>query len=336
MVNLAVIGAGDWGKNLIRNFSQTPDAVLKVVCDVDDNRLKYIRQTYPDIRTTKNLEEVLSDKEIQGVAIAAPVIEHFRLAEASLKSGKHTYVEKPLTLKASDAQALVNLAKKTNKILMVGHLLKYHPAVAELKRIIASGEIGEIYYLYSQRLNLGKVRKDENALWSFAPHDIAVILYLLDDMPVAVSAQGAAYLQKNIEDVAFANFTFPNNIIAHIHLSWLDPHKTRKLTIVGSKKMVVFDDMEPADKIKIYDKGADKSTNYETYAEYISLRFGDVTIPRIKLAEPLNILCKHFIDCIRDNKTPLSDGQDGLRVVKLLESASQSLKEGGKPIVIAQ
>lgn len=334
MINIAVIGAGDWGRNLVRNFSQLENACLKAVVDTDDKRLKYVMTTYPGISTTTKLAEVLDDPIINAVVISSPAVMHYQMVEAALQAGKHTYVEKPFTLKSAEAQKLVDLARAKKLVLMVGHLLKYHPAVTYLKDLIDSGAIGEVYYLYSQRLNLGKVRSDENAMWSFAPHDLSVINYLLGETPVSVSARGEAYLQPDIDDVAFMTLGFKSKKIAHIHLSWLDPHKVRRLTIVGSKKMVVFDDTEATDKIKIYDKGASKETNYETYGEYISLRFGDIVIPHLKLTEPLNVLCKHFIDCIIKNKTPLTDGQDGLEVVKILEAAQQSLDKDGVPVSI--
>jgi predicted dehydrogenase len=334
MINIAVIGSGDWGKNLVRNFSQLENVRLKTVCDTDEKRLQHVRSAYPGVSTTAKLAEVLDDKDINAVVIASPAVLHYQMVEAALRKGKHTYVEKPFTLKSGEAQKLVDLAREKKLILMVGHLLKYHPAVTYLKNLIDSGGIGEVYYLYSQRLNLGKVRSDENAMWSFAPHDLAVINYLLGETPVSVSAWGEAYLQKDIDDVVFMTLGFKSKKIAHVHLSWLDPHKVRRLTIVGSKKMVVFDDTEATDKIKIYDKGASKETNYETYGEYISLRFGDIVIPHLKLTEPLNVLCKHFIDCIAKNKTPLTDGQDGLEVVKILEAAQQSLDQDGVPVRI--
>lgn len=325
MIKLGVMGAGDWGKNLIRNFHELPDCYLKKCSDLDKKRLDYIKTVYPNIQLTAKPEEIISDKEIEAVVICSSAISHYSLAKASLNAGKHVFVEKPMTLKSGEAEELVKISHDKKLILMVGHLLIYHPAVEKLKLLIDSGEIGEIYYLYSQRVNLGKVRSDENALWSFAPHDISVILYLLCKEPVKITASGQAYLQKNIHDVVFVNMEFPDKKMAHIHLSWLDPHKIRRLTVVGSKKMVVFDDMEPIDKIKIYDRGVDKNLNYETYAEYLTLRLGEITIPTLKLTEPLKNECKHFLDCIKNKRNPLTDGTDGLRVVRVLESAQRSL-----------
>jgi predicted dehydrogenase len=233
------------------------------------------------------------------------------------------------------AEELITLADRLGRILMVGHLLEYHPVVNRLRDMIRGGELGDVQYVYSQRLNLGTVRQDENALWSFAPHDISSILYLLGKEPVNVSARGQSYLKRGVEDVVFLSLDFGDSTMGHIHVSWLDPHKVRKMTIVGSKKMAVFDDLEPSDKLKIYDKGAQLSDSYNTYAEYIGLRFGDITIPYIKVGEPLRHECNHFLDCVRERKTPRSDGLDGLRVVKILTAADRSLQAGGAPIDIS-
>jgi predicted dehydrogenase len=326
MTTVGIIGAGDWGKNLIRNFHELPDCRLKICSDLDKKRLDYIKNTYRDVQVTTNPNDIINDKEIEAIIICSSAISHYSLAKASLSANKHIFIEKPMTLKSTEAEELVKLSSDKKLTLMVGHLLKYHPAVDKLKTMINSGEIGEVYYLYSQRVNLGKIRSDENALWSFAPHDISIILYLLGKEPINVTACGQAYLQKNIHDVVFVNMEFADKKMAHIHLSWLDPHKIRRLTVVGSKKMVVFDDMEPTDKIKIYDRGVDKNLNYETYAEYLTMRIGDMVIPTLKLTEPLKNECKHFLDCVKNKKKPLTDGMDGLRVVKVLESAQRSLE----------
>ena len=332
MINLAVIGAGAWGKNHIRNFSQLPDANFSICCDQDDKRLKYVKDTYPNLQVTRNADDIFKDPKIDAVVICSSAVSHYPLAKAALDADKHVFVEKPLTLKVSDAEDLVKLAKKKKKVLMVGHLLIFHSAVAKMKELIDKKEIGDLYYIYCQRVNLGKIRQDENALWSFAPHDLSVILHLLGEEPVSVTARGEDYLQNKIADVVFVNLEFPNKKMAHVHLSWLDPHKERKLTVVGSKKMVVFDDMEAADKIKIYDKGVEKVPGYETYAEYLSLRFGDLLIPALKMVEPLKTECQHFLDCIKDGKTPLTDGEAGLQVVKILNAAQKSLDQGGVPV----
>jgi len=330
--NVAIIGIGDWGRNLVRNFYEIEKVNLKVCCDLDMNALEKIREKYPSVRITTDYGEVIEDKEVDAVVIATPTQTHFDLAKKALEAEKHVLVEKPLTLSHTQAQELVDLAKEKEKKLMVGHLLEYHPAVMEMRRRLSQNEIGEIYYLYSERLNLGKVRTSENALWCLAPHDISVMLYLLNTEPVEVSAYGGVFLQKKekIEDVVFVSIRFESGVVGNLHLSWLDPNKVRKITLVGSKKMIVFDDMETRDKLKIFDKGVIKN-NLEDRVEF-NVRYGDINIPKIDASEPLKLECLHFIDCIEKNKTPRSDGKDGLRVVRILEAAQESLNKGGIPI----
>jgi predicted dehydrogenase len=239
-------------------------------------------------------------------------------------------------LEVAQGEELVRLAEEKKRILMVGHIMEYHSATLKLKEYIKNGELGKIYYVYSTRLNLGKVRDIENALWSFAPHDISMILFLLEKDPISVTATGECYLQKDkgIEDVAFLNMQFEDGIMAHVHVSWLDPHKERRLTVVGEKKMAVFDDSKSAEKIVIYDKGVNIKTDYSTYGEYLSLRFGDILIPQIESTEPLKVECQHFIDCVQTRKPSRSDGRDGLRVLRVLDAAQRSLKMGGSPVEI--
>jgi predicted dehydrogenase len=252
-----------------------------------------------------------------------------------LEAGKDVYVEKPLTLEVAHAEELVRLARKHDRILMVGHLLLYHPAVRYLKGMVERGEMGDVYYIYSQRVNLGKVRRDENALWSFAPHDLSVILHLLDMEPLDVVARGSAFIQGTVEDVVFVDLRFPGGKLAHLHVSWLDPHKIRKFTVVGSQKMVVFDDMDASEKIRIYDKGVDRAGQVVSYGDALTVRSGDILIPKISLQEPLRLECQHFVECVRERKRPLTDGEDGLRVVKVLAAAQASLEAGGAPVALA-
>lgn len=336
MTNIAVVGAGGWGKNLIRNYYQIPASTLKMVCDLDTKKLQQMQSLYPGVGTSSNFDDVLADQEIEGVVIATTGETHFDLCMRALDAGKDVYVEKPFTLRASEAEQLVVKADQLGRIVMVGHLLEYHPVVNRIKEMINAGELGEIHYMYSQRLNLGTVREDENALWNFAPHDISVILYLLDKEAVDVAARGQSYLREGIEDVVFLSINFSDGSSGHVHVSWLDPHKVRKTTIVGSKKMVVFDDMETSEKLRVYDKGAKLSEDYDTFAEYMGLRFGDVTIPHIAVGEPLKIECMHFLKCIQTRQQPLSDGRDGLRVIRVLEAAQQSLKQNGQPVAIGE
>lgn len=331
MIGIAVVGAGAWGKNHIRVFSEIPNVHLKYVCDSDPSSLIKIQKSYPQSKTVENINPILQDPEIKGVVIASSAISHFSLAKEGLMAGKDVLVEKPLALTVRDADELVRIAEEKRRILMVGHLLIYHPVFDRLKEMIASEELGKIHYIYTQRVNLGIIRQDENALWSFAPHDLSVILGLLNEKPVVVSAHGESYIQKDIEDVVFLSLHFADGKMANIHLSWLDPHKIRKITIVGSKKMVVFDDMEASEKLKVYDKGV-RSPSYDTYGEYLSLRFGDITIPNIKMVEPLRAEAEHFIQCIQTREQPKTGGRDGVEIIKILVAAQESLKQKGFPI----
>ena len=333
-VNVGVVGVGGWGKNLARNYSQIPEADLRYLCDLDKAKLKAMQGQFEAERTTTRFDDLIEDPELHAVVIATTGPTHYELCKKALLAGKDVYVEKPFVLSIADAEEIVALADDRQQILMVGHLLEYHPVVKKLKEMIDSGELGEIRYIYSQRLNLGTVRMDENALWNFAPHDISVILYLLGLSPSDVSARGQSYLQEGIEDVVFLTLNFDGKAMGHVHVSWLDPHKTRRITIVGSQRMAVFDDLEANEKLKIYDKGAEVNTDYDTFAEYVGLRFGDITVPYIRVGEPLRVECEHFLDCVRQRKTPLSDGQDGLRVVHVLEAAGRSLASNGAPVKV--
>lgn len=334
MVKVAVVGAGYWGKNLVRNFYSVKGGQLKYVVDLDEKKLAKFEKDYPGVKGVKDVSVALNDPEVAGIIIATPAPAHFAVAKQALEAGKHVYVEKPLTLDVKESEALVALAKQKDRKLMVGHLMEYHSAVTWLKDYIDRGELGDILYAYATRVNLGIVRSHENAWWSLAPHDVSIILYLFGAEPDYVSARGECYLQEGIEDVVFANLHFKDKRMAQIHVSWLDPHKDRKLTIVGKKRMVVFDDMAP-EKIKIFDRGvnADKQ-EFANYAEYLTIRNGDISMPYLEMKEPLSIECAHFIQAIAENKTPRSDGEDGLRVVRVLDAAERSLKNGGAPIKI--
>src|SRR5919197_5988321 len=308
-IRVAVVGAGEWGRNHVRTFAQLRDASLVMVCDLDRAKLASVQVQHPGVRTTTSYDDVLRDGSIQAVILASFASAHFDQARRALEAGKHVLVEKPMTLQTRDAEELVRVASRTRRCLMVGHLLLYHPAVVRMHQLVSTQEIGELFYLYSQRLNLGRVRKDENALWSFGPHDVAVALYLFGDEPEVVTAKGEAFLQKGIVDVVFVTLHFPQRKLAHIHLSWLDPHKVRRTTLVGSRKMVVFDDMEPTDKIRIYDKGVDVRPQAVSYEDYLHVRFGDILIPHVGSSEPLRLQCQHFIECIRSGATPRSGAE---------------------------
>ena len=328
-MNVALIGAGYWGPNLARVFFEIPGCNLHTICDKRKDRLDSVKRSFPNVNTSEDHRVLLRNPELVAVAIATEAQYHYQITKECLLAGKHVLVEKPLALNSRECEDLISIAKTKKRILMVGHLLEYHPGVRKLKELIDSEEIGRIYYICSQRVNLGEIRRYENALWSFGPHDVSVILYLLGGEPESVNALGESYLQENIQDVVFVNLYFKDKRMAQVHISWLDPHKIRKFTIVGSKKMVVFDDMESSEKIKIYDKGADSPGKYASYGDSITLRIGDISIPKIDMKEPLKIECQHFLKCIQENKRPLSDGADGLRVVRVLEAAQKSMENYG-------
>ena len=329
-VTIACVGAGNWGRNLVRVFDGLSDVRLKTICDANEDIRSGLPGQYPEVGVESDYAAVLADPEIDAVVLAVPAMHHFETARQALEAGKHAYVEKPIALSYDHARQLTELAEGRGLVLMVGHLMEYHPALRLLKQIVDDGELGDILYIYSERVNLGVVRKDENALWSLAPHDISMILHLVDGEPESVSARGACYLQDGIEDVVFANLRFADGKMAQVQVSWLDPHKVRKLTVVGTKKMAVFDDMESAEKVRVYDKAAEKQ-GYESYGESITLRFGDIVIPHVHPAEPLKLECQHFVDCVQSGDTPVSDGRDGMRVVRVLEAAQRSLAADGVP-----
>ncbi|MFQ6023072.1 MAG: Gfo/Idh/MocA family protein [Acidiferrobacterales bacterium] len=334
-IQVAVTGIGGWGKNLARNYYQIPDCALKYLCDLDKSKLEQMKLQVPGTVTTTRFQDLLEDSDLHAIVIATSAPTHYELCKRALHAGKDVYVEKPFVLEVGQAEELIAIAKQAGRILMVGHLLQYHPVMNRLKEMIDAGELGDIHYIYTQRVNLGTVREDENALWNFAPHDISSILYLLTKEPTDVAARGQSYLKKGVEDVVFFSLNFNGESMGHVHVSWLDPHKIRRLTVVGNKKMAVFDDLEANEKLKVYDKGAAYNTDYNTFAEYITLRFGDITIPYLKMGEPLRLECLHFLECVQGRKKPLSDGMDGLRVVKVLDAAQRSLKQNGAPVPIS-
>jgi predicted dehydrogenase len=332
MVRVGVVGLGAWGWNVARNFATLRDCQLVACCDAEQNRRESAARAWPGVKPVAKFDDLLRE-DIEAVVIAAPAVTHHPLAKKALLAGKDVFVEKPFALNIHDAEELAELADKDNRILMVGHLLEYHPVVRRLRDMIKMGELGPIYYIYTQRVNLGRIRGDENALWSFAPHDISQILFMLGMEPINVSARGQSYIQDGIEDVVFLSLFFENRLMAHIHISWLDPHKVRKTTIVGSEKMAVFDDAEATEKLRIYDNHAE-APQAKSYGEAIQVRFGDILIPRVETAEPLQLECKHFIECVASRTTPLTDAQDGLRVIRIIEAAQRSLEMDGVPVEI--
>ena len=332
-VRVGVVGLGYWGPNLARNFDRLAGAELAYCCDLDEANLAKARGLHPNAVVTDDLDALLGDDALDAIVVATSVPTHYALGKRALEAGKHAFIEKPIALRAADAQDLLTTAEARGVKLMVGHLLEYHPAVAKMKELVDAGALGRVFYVYANRLNLGKVRKDENALWSLGPHDISVINYLTGEEPQEVSARGECYLQDDVEDVVFGYIRYPSGMVGHLHVSWLDPHKSRKITVVGEKKMVVFDDMEADRKITVYDKGATTTrTQFDTYGEFVTLHFGDIHIPKIGNDEPLRVECAHFVDCIVNDRQPRSDGRDALNVVRVLEAMERSLREGGRPV----
>jgi len=333
-IGLGMVGVGNWGANLLRNFAAQEDARVRWICDVDERMLARRQRTCPGASITKSLDDVLNDPQVNAVVIATPAPEHFSCAWAALEAGKHVFVEKPLTLRACEAERLANAADCRGLKLMVGHLLRHHPVVEYVRRLIDAGELGDIRYAYTQRVNLGIVRSNENAWWSLAPHDISVICYLFDAVPERVSVQGQCFLQPGVEDLAFGMLHFADGRVAHIHVSWLDPYKIRRLTLGGTQKMLAFDDMEAAEKVRLYDKGAHIRQETTSYAEAVQVRSGDVLIPKVDLSEPLQRECRRFIQAIREDGSVLSDGWAGVEVVRILEAGSESLRRAGAPVAL--
>jgi predicted dehydrogenase len=322
-LTVGVVGLGYWGPNLARNFAAIPGCAVTWLCDADEAARDRIARTLPAARATADLDDLLGDPDLDAIVLATPVPTHAELAVRALEAGKHCFVEKPLAQSVADGERAVAAAQRADRVLMVGHLLEYHPGVRRLKELTESGELGdEIYYIYGNRLNLGKLRADENALWSLGAHDVSVVLYLAGEEPLDVQAHGESYVRPGVEDVVFCFMRFRSGLTAHLHLSWLDPHKERRFTVVGSQKMATFDDMELERKLTVYDKGFDEDSR--TYGEYIT-RSGDVFSPRIPNVEPLRVECEHFIDAIRSGQPPRSDGASGLRVVSVLEQLQDSL-----------
>ena len=322
-VRVGVVGLGYWGPNLARNFAAIAGCEVTWLCDASDEARTRLAGAYPSARTSADLQELLDDPELDAVVLATPVPSHAELAVRVARAGKHCFVEKPLATTTADAQLAVDAAAQAGTTLMVGHLLEYHPAVHRLHELLESGELGELYYVYGNRLNLGKLRADENALWSLGAHDVSVVLALIGEEPVECLAQGSSFVREGVEDVVFCYLRFGSGAVAHLHLSWLDPHKERRLTVVGSKRMATFDDMQIEGKLTVYDKGFDEDVR--SWGEYIA-RSGDIYSPRIPSVEPLRLECEHFIECIRTGQTPRSDGHSGLRVVRVLEELQRSLE----------
>lgn len=341
-LQIGMIGCGYWGPNLLRNFAKLEGAQVKMVADRSEERRKFVRDGYPQVQTVEDAQRVLEDDEIRAVIVATPADTHAALARQVLEAGKDVFVEKPLAMKTSEAVALTELAQDKGLILMVGHTFLYNEAVRTLKRHIDSGDLGKIYYLYSQRLNLGIVRSDINASWNLAPHDISIGNYLVGETPIRVAASGVQALQPEaprLDDVVFMSLTYPSGVVMHTHVSWLDPRKIRTMTVVGDKKMIVYDDVAQ-DKLQIYNKGITRGERVpeeqaSDFARHKMItRAGDLLVPNLRIPEPLSVEAKHFLQCVRTRQTPVTDGHNGIAVTAVLEAVDLSLARGGAPVDI--
>lgn len=335
---IGVIGCGYWGPNLLRNFAENESARLRWMCDLDTKRLETLGRRYPSAQTTTDCQQLFSDPQLDAVVIATPVSTHFNFARAALEAGKHVLVEKPFTANVAEAEELIELAERNGLTLMVDHTFIYTGAVQKIKEIVKSGELGELLYFDSVRINLGLFQRDINVVWDLAPHDLAIMDFIIDRQPLAVTATGSCHVERGIENIAYVMLRFPEEFIAHFHFNWLSPVKIRRALIAGSRKMVVYDDIEPTEKIRVYDKGvmvtrseeaADKEAAYQTLVSY---RTGDVWVPKLDSTEALHYVCREFLSAISEKRRPLTDGQSGLRVVRLLEAAQRSISQSGRPI----
>jgi predicted dehydrogenase len=332
-IKVGVVGCGYWGPNLIRNFRSLQDCQLKVMCDLSEARLNHLGALYPEVEKSKDLQYVLGAAGVDAVVIATAVRLHFPMAKAALEAGKHTFIEKPMAASAAECEELLAIAKKNGLILMVGHTFLYSPAVRKIKEIVDKGDVGEIRYISARRLNLGLFQKDINVAWDLAPHDISIIQYIMGDSPVTVNCRGSAHITPGIEDVTTMCLSYDKQRTAIIHSSWLDPRKVREMTIVGSKRMIVYDDVAPQEKIRVFDARVERPPHYDTFAEFhYAYHYGDIYVPYLKQEEPLKIECQHFLDCIRDGKKPLTSGERGHELVQILEASSESLRLGGGPV----
>ena len=333
MVRIGVIGCGYWGPNLIRNLSHLKGSQVLICADLSEDRLDHMRNLYPQIETTTDYRRVLGRKDVDAVVVATPPETHAKLTVEALRAGKHVFVEKPLALSSADGTAMVDEAAKAERVLMVGHTFVYTAAVNKIKEVIASGELGEVFYISTTRVNLGIFQESINVVWDLAPHDVSILNYILDSSPESVATHASCNIRKNIQDVAFLTLHYPGDVLAHVHVSWLNPNKIRSTTVVGSKKMLVYDDVSALEKIRIYDKGVTVTPHYDTFGEFnLSYRYGDILIPRLDDAEPLKVACQHFVDCVEKGSVPRSSGAHGLNVVRVLEAAVASMREDGRLI----
>ena len=332
-IKVGVVGCGYWGPNLVRNFRSLPDCSMKMMCDVSENRLTHLKSLYPEVEGEMNYNHMLNGVGLDAVIIATSVKSHFPMARESLLSGKHTFIEKPMAASSGECEELIDIAREKGLVLMVGHTFLYSPAVRKIKEIVQRGDIGDIRYICARRLNLGIFQKDINVAWDLAPHDIAIILHIMETNVLTINCAGSAHITPGVEDVTAMWLNFPGNRSAIIHSSWLDPKKIREMTIIGSKQMIFYDDVSQLEKIRVFDMRVERPPHYDTFAEFnYAYHYGDVHVPHLKHEEPLKIECQHFLDCINQGTTPLTDGKQGLELVRILEASSQSLKRGGASV----
>lgn len=335
-INVGVVGCGYWGPNLIRNFRALSACHLKVMCDVSEERLRHLGSLYPEVARETDYNQLLKDPTLHAIVIATSVKFHYPMAKASLLAGKHTFIEKPMASSAEQCEELVSIAESKGLVLMVGHTFLYSPAVRKIKQVVDSGDLGEIRYISARRLNLGLFQKDINVAWDLAPHDLSIILHIMDESPAIVNCRGSAHVTPGIEDVTTMCLSFRHNRSAIVQSSWLDPRKTREMTIVGSKRMIVYDDVAQIEKLKIYDVRVERPPHYDTFGEFhYAYHYGDMYVPYIKQEEPLKSECQHFLDCIKDGLTPLTNGRRGLELVRILEASTLSLKQDGAPVAMS-
>lgn len=336
MIRLGILGCGQWGQNYLRNFADLPErACLAAYTDPDARQMASVQRRFPGARPARSAAELLADPAIDAVVVATPSSTHGQLVADALDAGKHVLVEKPFVLDVAEGTDLVARARSAGLVLMVGHVYEYNPAIQRMRQLMAAGTTGETYYIESTRANLGPIRQDVNALWDLAPHDVSIMLYLLNTMPAHVSATGASFFNNGRHDVVFGSLAFPKGVVGHLRVSWLDPRKVRELTIVGSARMMVFDDLNPLEPIRIYDRGLQQVPSYQTFGEFqLVPRFGDIAIPRIPMVEPLRAQCEHFLDCVEGSARPRTDGEEALRVVTVLAAMQRSLALDGAPVKV--
>jgi predicted dehydrogenase len=336
LLKAGVVGCGYWGPNLIRNFTQLQGSDVLVCADYSEDRLKHMKGLYPGLEVTTDYRDILARDDLDAVVVATPPETHHAITMEALNAGKHVFTEKPLAANSTQSAEMVVRAKELDLVLMTGHTFVYTAAVNKIKDIIASGELGEIYYIHSTRVNLGLFQQNINVVWDLAPHDVSIMNYILDSHPDQVSAVGHSYIQNDVEDVAFLTLRYPRGVMAHVHVSWLNPNKIRKTTVVGSKKMLVYDDISSLEKIRVYDKGVTKPKHYDTFGEFhLSYRFGDIFIPKLDDAEPLKVECQHFVDCVEGRVESRSSGLHGHEVVTVLETAVDSIRRDGRMLDVA-